>query len=384
MTRFTAIVLFLTMVVTFLSSIPAVYAVDVSANDQTSVSFQADDQETSVLLPTLSALAGERYEPVIDLLLQGITATRASFVLSHASPASCRQALAFALDCWWVYAADEFNKKIWLTTQPKMPLGAVSTRSMSSSLRQDAGLQTIAETVLSPWLGDDCGISFLPTERLWTATLDEAGHRRLVELLSILERPLAVASSLVPDADIIDLRRVMLQPIYATSWSSLLTLLSQSAQISVSLSPQLRLRTFPQTNISLAKTALGDLDKSLAAYELQALWQHGVLCLGEKRDQVDDADHEHPAQRRHLALIPIGHLITNAVEGELIASVLRNKVAPWWWKKSGAALHYLEPARALLIGADIPTQQHVLQGLNALDRLGLELGVETLGKSSQP
>ncbi len=374
----------ITFFILLLAFITSMCAVEVNINDRTRVSYTADNQGNSTLLPTLSALSGERYEPVIDLLLDGVTATRASLVLHQATPASCRQALAFALHCWWTNSTEKLDNKIWLTTQTILPQGLISVRSTSSILRHQPGLQPIAETILKPWLGGDAGISLLPVEGLWTASLDEAGHRRLIELLSLLERPQATASSFVPDPDVVDMRRMMREPIYATSWSSLMTTLSQSCDVSVAMSPHLCLRVFPKNNISLARLSLGEIAATCAVFNIRVFWQHGVLCLGEADYHPDDADREHPAQRRHLAMIPIGHLVSGPVDGELIVTALRQKVAPRWWEQPGAAIYYLASARALLIGADIPTQQVLLEALNALDRVGLELGIGTLGAGNLP
>ena len=359
-------------------------AVEENVNDRTRVSFTADNQSNSLLLPTLSDLAGEQYEPVIDLLLDGVTATRASLILHQATPASCRQALAFALHCWWTNSTEKLDKKIWLTTQTNRPPGQIFVRSTSSILRNQPGLQPMAEAILKPWLGGGAGISLLPVEGLWTASLDEAGHRRLIELLSLLERPQAVASSSVPDPNIVDMRRTMREPIYATSWSSLMTSLSQSCDASVAMSPRLCLRVFPNNNINLPRLSLGEIAAACTVFNIRAFWQHGVLCLGEAEYHPDDVDREHPAQRRRLAMIPIGHIVRNTVDGELVATVLRQKIAPRWWEQPGAAIYYVASARALLIGADIPTQQVLLEALNALDRVGLELGIETIGVGKFP
>jgi hypothetical protein len=374
----------MTFFILLLAFIAPICAVELNKNDQTRVSYRAEDQGNDVLLPTLSALSGERYEPVIDLLLDGVTSTRASLVLHQATPASCRQALAFALHCWWTSSTDALDNKIWLTTQSFLPQGTLSVRSISSILRNQPGLQPVVESILKPWLGGDAGISLLPVDGLWTASLDEAGHRRLIEVLSLLERPQAVASTLLPDPDIVDMRRMMREPIYATSWSSLMTTLSQSCDVSVAMSPHLCLRVFPKTNINLARSSLGEIAATCAAFNIRVFWRHGVLCLGEADYHPDDADREHPAQRRHLAMIPISHLVSSPVDGELIATALRQKVASRWWEQPGAAIYYIAPARALLIGADIPTQQVLLEALNALDRVGLELGIGTLGAGQLP
>ncbi len=356
---------------------------EIAVNDQTRVSYFADDQNASVLLPALSTLAGENYEPIIDLLIDGVTATRATLVLHEASRSSCRQALAFALDCWWTTSVDAFQNKIVLTNKEQMPQGDLSVRTINSTLLRHLTAQSIAEKFLKPWIHGHAGVSFLPTDGLWSATLDEAGHRRLIEILSLLERPQPTASTLVPSVDIIDSRRQLTAPIQASSWQTLVNGLSQSGRISVALSPRLRLRVFPAQNILIDKMTFAELEKKLLTYDMSVFWQHGVLCLGEARYVAENADREHPAERRRLALVPIGHIISDPLDGELIVATIQKKISPRWWQHDCAGIRYITASQSLLIAADLPTQHAILRAISQLDRLGLELGLPTLGENSE-
>jgi hypothetical protein len=340
------------------------------------VTSSASDQDVSLLLATLGALSGESYEPELDLLASGVSTTRASLVLADAGTASCRQALAFALDCWW---ADGPAGQITLLTGRHLPQGPLQVQSLGSTLRRQSEVLPLVERLMVPWLGGDAGISLLPSDGLWTATLDGEGQRRLLELLTLLERPAPQVSSHVPDAAQPDPRRFTTAPLRATSWVALMEGIGRVSGISLSLSPLLRLRVFPAGGIELERQPLGSLVQALQAHGVTATWCRGVLCLGEAGRAPELVEREHPGQRRRLAVIPIGHLVSGPFDGELVATALRTRVAPAWWTQPGAGLVHIERFRALLVAADPATQQAVLAALGAIDRLGLELGLQSLG-----
>jgi hypothetical protein len=343
------------------------------------VTYAAPDQETTVLIAALSTLSSEAYQPEVDLLVAGINSTHVSLSLVNASPSTCHQAVAFALDTWWAMGLDG---TIVLQTSAIPPRGALSARTLSSTLRSQPALEQLAEHLLAPWLGGQAGLSYLPNEGQWSASLDEDGHRRLVEFLSLCERPTSQAASRIADADTPDQRRLLGAEISVRSWPALVTELAQSLQTSVALSPRLRLRTFPADGVKLPRLAIAQLGDALRPNGIAARWCRGVLCLGETNVPMARVIKEHPAQRRRLALMPIGHLLTNAVDGELIVTALRRHVATDWWELPGAGIEYLAATNALLVAGDVDCQQVVLDALSAIDTLGLELGLRTITASS--
>lgn len=344
----------------------------------TRVTYAAPDQETAVVIATVSTLSSEQYQPEVELLVAGINSTHASLSLINASPSTCRQAVAFALDTWWAMGLDG---TIVLQTSAIPPRGALSARTMTSTLRRQPALVPIAEHLLAPWLGGQAGLSYLPNEGQWSASLDEDGHRRLVEFLSLCERPASQAASRLADADTPDQRRLLSAEISVRSWPALVTELAQATQTSVALSPRLRLRTFPTDGVKIPQVTLAQLSETLRQHGIAARWCRGVLCLGENSVTQARTLKEHPAQRRRLALIPIGHLLTTAVDGDLIVTALRRHVAQGWWELPGAGIAYLTTTNALLVAGDVDSQHSVLDALAAIDTLGLELGLRTITAS---
>lgn len=339
------------------------------------VTYTAVDQEVATMIAALGSLSGERYQPDVDLLVAGISRTQASLSLVNAGPDACRQALAFALDCWWARDADG---AIALSTGERPPHGEMEVRTLTSTLRRQPQIQRLVERLLVPWLGGPAGVSYLPSEGLWSATLDQDGHRRLVELLSLCERPLAQAASRVPDPGTPDFRRLTTRELSAHSWATLVEGLAQVMQVSVALSPRLRLRTFPSTGTSFPRQSVGELTDSVRSLGIAAYWCQGVLCLGEPSLPKERGERQHPAQRRRLAIIPLAHLLDNPVDGELVVATLRRHVAPRWWGLPGAGIEFLADSGTLLVAADVDTQHAVLDAVGALDTLGLELGLQTI------
>lgn len=341
----------------------------------TQVTYVAADQEAAAMLAAVGTLSGEHYQPDVDLLVTGITGTRTSLCLVNAGPNACRQAVAFALDCWWVRDADG---GIVLSTNDRLPHGTVEVRTLTSTLRRQPHLQALAERLLAPWLGGPAGLSYLPSEGMWSATLDSEGHRRLVEFLSLCERPAAQAVSRVADPATPDLRAMTGNELSVRSWPTLVEGLAKALQAPVALSPRVRLRTFPVDGVRLPSQTVGQVADSLRAQGISATWCQGVLCLGELSLPSERVARQHPAQRRRLAMIPIGHLLSNPVDGELVAATVRRHIAPTWWAMPGSGLEFLTESGFLLVAADVDTQQAVLDAVGALDTLGLELGLQTI------
>ncbi len=341
----------------------------------TQVSYNAADQEASSMIAALSSLSGETYQPDVELLAAGINGTRATFSLVAAGPNSCRQAVAFALDCWWAVDADGY---IVLLQSDRLPRGPVDVRTRSSTLQRQPQLHVMCERLLAPWLGGQAGLSYLPSEGLWSATLDSEGHRRLIELLSLCERPNAQAASRVADPTTPDLRQMIANDISANAWPTLVEQLAASLNAPVALSPRLRLRSFPSDGVRLSRQTVAQAVDSLRAQGIAAQWCKGVLCLAEPSLSKEHVDREHPAQRRRLAAIPIGHLVSGPLDGELVVATLRRQIATAWWTLPGAGIEFLADSGTLLVAADVDTQHAVLDAVTALDTVGLELGLQTL------
>jgi hypothetical protein len=343
------------------------------------LTFTVTDQEASPVLATLTSLAGTGIDLDLDLLVAGVGGARPLFALCEASPAGVRQAVAHALDCWWVTARDG---GVVLLRSRRLPQGPLSVRSLTSSLRNQPAAEALVRRLLDPWLGGEAGVSLLPADGLWTGTLDQAGHARMIEAINLIERPLAQVTSLLPDPDAPDLDLPVAGGLRATGWGNLVELLSARCRVSASLSPRLRARSFPVGGLDLRAARLGDLARELSLAGIAGSWRHGVLCLDDAHDAGDGWEREHPAQRRRLALVPVGHLVADAVDGDFIVAAIRTRVATWWWAQPGAELCYQERTRSLLVAADAGTQVAVLDALALFDRLGLRAGLQALAASA--
>jgi hypothetical protein len=363
------------LLVTGVLACPQGWAADVR------VTYTASDQDATLLISALGRLSGDGYQADTALLAAGIGSTVASLALREAGPAACRQALGCALDCWW---ADAGDGTIALQTGAQLPRMAVTVRTVSSTLLDQPLLPPLVDRLMTPWLGGEAGISYLPNDGRWTASLDERGHQQLVEILSLCERPSAQALSRVTDPDLPDPRRVITSEQTWRTWPALVDGLGTAILGSVALSPRLRLHPFPAQGVRVRQLPLGQLPEALRDQGVPARWSHGVLCLGPLAGAEATLEREHPAQRRKLALIPIGHLLSAAVDGELIVTALKRRVCPGWWQLPGAGLEFLSGTGALLVAGDADVQHAVLAALAAIDRLGLELGLRTLAAGPGP
>jgi hypothetical protein len=349
--------------------------------DLTRVNYQADQHINAQLFPALSTLTGENYEPTLELLQSGINNSHSSFILHNASRATCRQTLAFALGVWWIETTDLTNNKISFTAQAHVPQGTVSARSVSSTLINHADAEIIINQALKPWLAGDAGISYLPADGLWSAALDDEGHRRFIEILSQFERPRISASSWVSDVDAINMDRLMQHPINAHNWLEFMRQLASSTDCSVALAPGLSLTPFPAQRVVSERMTIKELLSLLPALGIHTAVAHGVIGVAGTPLTMIHGQRQHPAQRRHLALIPLHQIIDQESHVDKIIPVLRDKIIPEWTTKPGWGLWYLKSQRALLIAADIPTQHAILDALQAIDRLGVELGLSALSMS---
>jgi hypothetical protein len=336
------------------------------AAGESRIDLDPGQRDSGAVLGALSALTGERHELAIDLLVAGLGDARPLLRLSQATPAGARQALAHALDAWWLGDAD--GGVTYLRAR-RLPHGRLGVRSLTSVVRGRPGVERIVSELLDPWLGGDAGISLTSEDGVWSATLDDEGHARLVEAIDLIERSTPRASALVGDPDLPDPRRLLAAPLRAASWTELVDRLAPAGGISVSVAPALAARAFPAGGVALAPIALGGLPRALVAAGVPAAgWCHGVLCLAATPDDGERLEREHPARRRRLALIPVPHLVRDQGDGERLAGRLRATVCPWWWSEPGAGLRHLDGASALLIAADPPVLHRVLEALALLDR----------------
>jgi hypothetical protein len=249
-------------------------------------------------------------------------------------------------------------------------------------LRRQSAIPPLVDRLIAPWLSGKAGLSCLPEDATWAATLDANGHQRLFELLRVCERLSARATTRIADVDMPDLRRLIATEFTVHAWGTLVEELAKSMQASVAIAPLLQLQKFPPGGVRVRQQTLGQVIATLREYGIVSRWSHGVLCLSENDRQPARFDREHPAQRRQLACIPIAHVLSNALEGEVLTTMIRRYVSPSSWDLPGAGLELLDQNRVLLVAGDIDAQHAVLEAINAIDRLGLELWLQSLAAGS--
>jgi len=319
-----------------------------------------EQQPAQTALALASRLGAGEHLRRTDELVSGAGTKRITVYLRDASLAGTRQALAHAQGCWWL----PDGTGTLYTSSPHPPLGPIEARMFTSGLVNLPALETHVQHLLAPWLGDPaCGISYMPAEGLWTATLDRDGQSRMVEALTMLERSPAACPPLLADPDQLAPTCRLESPILAADWADLAKKISATMGVSVSCSTDLP--PSPPT-ISIQPGVPAAICTQLIALGMKSVVMHGVLCLG--RDQPRDS--EHPAHRRRLALLPIKHLVSSEAEAQLLVTAIRAQVAPWWWNLPGAVIFYHADRQSLVLAADPETVHGVVDLLDRVDLLG--------------
>lgn len=290
--------------------------------------------------------------------------------LADAAPATVRQAFAHALDRWWAVTP---SGAIRYQRAAGLPVAAVSVRIHTSGLVRQADAESRVRALLAPWLaGPTTGLTYEPADGLWSATLDGEGHARLIEALGALERAAAPCPSLVVPAEQPAPDAQLPVALVVDGWADLARKLAQSARLSVSCAPGLPPLDRP---LSLPAGPLAALPARLQQAGVRAGILRGVLCIG-----VDaPVDREHPARRRRVVVLPVPHLVSHPVDGEVLVAAIRRHVAPAWWRLPGAGLDWLPERQALLVAADVATIHAVLDLCDRVDLLGLESALAGLG-----
>jgi hypothetical protein len=332
-------------------------------------------EPAAAVLRTISDLSGVRQLLGGDLELQ-LSTQPLHLQLQHASLAEQRQAVAFALGCWWARPSGAEEQVVY-SRLPSLPQDDLQARWTSSGLIDQAEDEALVRGLMAPWLVGDAGLAYQRVDGSWPNTLDRAGHAHLVQILALLERPHACCPDLVPELELPDLRRPLAAPVAGGSWDGLARNLALAANICVALGPTLDPEGSAPEDLPAAP--LAQVLAAIRAGGVQAAMVHGVLCIG----LAGPEDAEHPAQRRQLAVVPIGHLIRNDREAAELTAGLRELVRPAAWRLPGWGLSYLRPAHALLAAADPAQLQRLLEALDTIDQLGLEDGLAQLGTSAR-
>ncbi|MBA3683749.1 MAG: hypothetical protein H0W72_00660 [Planctomycetes bacterium] len=327
-----------------------------------------DGRPANEAIALLGRLTGQNHSLAPGDAVIGLADRPVRLVLAGASPSAVRQALAHALACWWARSADGI---VIYQRGAVLPLGPLSSRTISSGLPGTVANERRLCQLLAPWLGDRrTGLAAVDDGSLWAATLDADGHARLVETLGVLERGEPRCPPLIGDPEAVDPDRRMAHRVAALEWPAYIVALADATGLSISCAPGIEAGKPP----ALDACRLGDIPARLGERGVPAAIVHGVICLGTAASE----EREHPALRRRLALLPVRHLVRDDVEATLLVEDLRRHVAPQWWPQPAAALQYLPVPAALLVAADPATVHAVLDALDLVDLLGLEAGLAAL------
>ena len=335
------------------------------------ITWRADRQPLSSALAGLAGLTDATPGLAYEVATGASGTTPITLSLRQAGPATVRQAIGHAAGLWWV----DTPEGLVLTSARRVPLGALSARSIPSALLHDPQADELVPRLLEPWrTGGE--ILHDSATGAWIATLDTAGHVRLIELLSLLQLARSTAPPLFAENPVLDQTKPLSGTLHPGSWSAWCDELTQAADLSVSLEPGLdRGATAPA--ITLGGTR-AELPRLLAGVGLRATLIRGVCCIGQKTA----IDQQHPALRRRLAAIPLPHVVTTTVGGQQLAEALRRQVMATTWSAPGWGLEWIPTTTSrrgfLLIAADPPTIHAVLDAVDVLDRLGLADGLPAL------
>ena len=327
------------------------------------ISVSITDMPAGTALATLSELGDNQFQPDAASLGPGEMARQLSIELVQASPEQTATALAHALGAWWL---PESGRSFILTRSPAVPNpGTLSTKAYSSKFIKQPEIEATVQAALAPWLGGKRGLAYHAESGRWYATLDESGHERLRQVLTLLERPNASVPPGIPNAaDPLPTERLD-QSVEATSWPELLEKLAHASGRSVSISATLAAQPLGAP-IHLAPQALTTLPIALQQADVQARWLAGVLCLDDKAISAA----EHPALDWYPALIPLGHLGDNLTNQTLTVR-LESRIDAQVWQRPGTSITYLAEYGMLFASGRNQTIQTLVNHIDALDRSGV-------------
>ena len=303
-----------------------------SAEDAT-VSFKATGEPASQCLTTISTVSGVPMLLGPELLARNADKTPLFMHMRDASVAECAEAIAQGLGVWWVSTPQE---RIVFSDSSTIPLGPLTTLTRPTGIEQQDDLLPLLQHLLTPWLGNNTALTTHPSRNRIIATLDDAGHYRLLTILTLLEanRPQIppLFHPLPPQS---------LAP--APNWT---TLIESARDISIVKAKSVPTEVPPPTPVPTWRSPTGSL----------------LVVTTEPRS------HQHPAQRLQLCHWPIAHLTKGDDEqGNLLVAQLRSKVPHWIWTEPGSTITYWAPTKSIVIQCDPLGLRSISQHLTALD-----------------
>ncbi len=336
----------------------------IAATAPTVIDLVAADQDTHIVIAALRRLSSED-----QVVPPGTTvAAKIRLVLRHADLATMRQALAHALDATWSVAP---GGAIHYRRDDLLALGPLRTKTYTSTLINEPNWENIARQALRPWLtGEATGLALDSRSGLWVATLDGAGHERLVDLLSLLESGLPRCPTSVPHAQALPPRTGLATTVTASTWSDLAERLSQQLDVSISCAPTMPL---PPPVMMVTPGNFTHLTATLEHLHLRTAWIDGVWCWGSETPR----QRQNLAQRSRFAFLPAP--VDDDATALLLRGGLQNIVAPATWKNSGALLLWVTKRRSFLISHEPAVAHQIWDVLDRCEQGGLESTLATAG-----
>jgi hypothetical protein len=301
----------------------------------------------------LQMLSGATQVPMLlgpDILARGGDQTPLFLDLRQANLAVAAEAVAQGLGTWWLMTLQE---RLRFSDSITVPLGPLTTLTRPSSIEDQENLLILLQQFLTPWLGQNTGLVTHPSRNRIIATLDDAGHQRLLMLLRVLESGRAqVPPSFAPLPG-----RSMLA---AASWQQLF----QRAQDEFSNENDNKIAPFSMVKARDLPLATPP-PTPLIGHRGRAA--HLLIFSGNPRPR------QHPAQRLQLAQWPIHHLLgdnpaEHAGKIAVLTAKLRSAVPTWVWTEPGSGIRVWPTTLALIVQAD-PSAIHLInQQLHRWDR----------------
>jgi|GEM_PF-4938265 len=336
-----------------------------AATAPTVIDLVAAEQDTQVVFAALRRLGRED-----QVIPPGTTlAPRVRLVLRHADMATVRQALAHAVDATWSIApggATQYRRDTLLANGP------LRTKTYTSTLMNVPHWETVVRQALRPWLiASSTGLALDSRTGLWVATLDGAGHERLVDLLALLEAGQPRCPNSVPHPQALPPRAGLATTVTASTWSDLAERLSQQMDVSISCAPTMPV---PPPVMTLTPGNFTHLTQALARLHLRTGWIDGVWCWGSEIPRL----RQHLAQRSRFALLPVP--VDDDATALLLSGGLQNLVAPGTWQDAGALLLWINRRRSFLVSHDPAVAHQVWDVLDRCERFGIDATLATAGE----
>ena len=273
--------------------------------------------------------------------------------LTDADVPTALQAMAYALDAWWLD-----QQSIHFTRNPLARPEAVVSRSRATNLLDRMESEAIARRLMQPWLHDErCGLAYDPKSGYFSATLDREGHQHLIAILGLLEHgqasvpPLRILPSPPPDIAV-DI------PPGDEPLGEWLVDVARATDIHCAVHAAVGQHPVPMGAIREAKN-VQTIAEALERLGIGSAVVDGVWCVGPR----PTGKRRHPSRARTYAMLPIDQITGDPA---LLTLELVARLDPPL--ASHEAIEYVPWTGKLLIGADDDRITQVLDAIEAMER----------------